>query len=198
MYKLISLFLHPFSFLLVGILILFNTNTFLNFSFSTDLKFLVYAIVFINTMVLPVTFAWYLSNRGHIKSILFDDVSDRKIIYFISFIFYLATLFVLSGFDVPGAVYKYAFGATMTVGALFVLALVRKKLSAHLAALGGLVGALSMLSIRLHTDFMILIYALVILSGVVGVARIQVGAHREHEVYWGFLLGFFSQVLIFN
>lgn len=148
-------------------------------------------------MLLPVAFAWYLSSRGHIKNILMDDISDRKIIYFISFIFYLATLFVLSGLNVPAAIYKYAFGATLTIGVLFVLTLVQKKLSAHLAAIGGLFGALVMLSMRLQTDFMILIYTMIILAGIVGMSRIYMGAHKSNEVYLGFLLGFFSQVFIF-
>ena len=148
-------------------------------------------------MVLPVLFAWYLAKNGYVSSILMDNLRDRKIIYIITFVFYLATLFVLSGFEVPSPIYKYAFGSTMTVGVLFVLALVKKKLSAHLAALGGMVGALSMLSIRLHTDFMALIYSLVFLAGIVAIARIEVGAHKENEIYWGFLLGFFAQIFIY-
>ena len=86
----------------------------------------------------------------------------------------------------------------MAVGSLFVFALVRKKLSAHLTGIGGLVGTLVMLSIKLHTDFLALICVLIVLSGIIGMSRIKLEAHNENEVYLGFLLGFFSQVFIFS
>lgn len=198
MYKLITILFHPFSFLLLGILILFNTNTYINFSYSDQLKLLVYIVLFINTMVLPVIFAWYLASKGHIKSILMEDINDRKLIYFFTFLLYLVTLFILSGFSVPSIVYKYAFGATLAVGSLFVFALVQKKLSAHMVGIGGLTGTLVMLSIKLHTDLLALICVLLVLSGLVGMARISLKAHLENEIYWGFIVGFFAQVFIYS
>lgn len=128
---------------------------------------------------------------------MMDEIDDRKLMYFFTFLIYLLTLFVLSGFGVPSAIYKYAFGAALTVGALFVLALLRKKLSAHLSALGGMVGALVMISLKLHTDFLSLICVILVLSGIVGMARMKMKAHSETEVYLGFLLGFLAQVFIF-
>ena len=159
---------------------------------------MVYLVLFVNTMMLPVVFAWYLSSKGHISSISMDDVADRKLIYFFTFLLYMITLFVLSGFNVPAVIYKYAFGATMTVGTLFVFVFVKRKFSAHLAALGGLTGALVMLSIKLHTDFLTLICTLLVLAGLVAYSRIKLKIHNENEIYWGFLLGFFSQIFIFT
>ena len=155
-------------------------------------------VLFVNTMVLPVVFAWYLLSKGHIKSIAMAEISDRKLMYFSTFILYLMTLFVLRGFEVPPYVYKYAFGATLTVGILFVFALVSKKLSAHLAGLGGLAGAIVMISIKSQTDFLAFICVLILFAGIVGMSRLILNAHKENEIYFGFLLGFFSQVLIFS
>ena len=159
---------------------------------------MVYLVLLVNTMIVPVLFAWFLFSKGYVTSILMDDVNDRKLIYFFTFLLYLITLFVLSGFNVPSAIYKYAFGATLTVGILFVFALIKKKLSAHLSALGGLAGAMAMLSIKLHTDFMALVCVVILLAGIVAMARIHLKAHSESEVYWGFLTGFVAQVLIFT
>ncbi|HAW52144.1 MAG TPA: hypothetical protein DCX54_07435 [Flavobacteriales bacterium] len=198
MFKLISFLFHPFSFLLLGTFILFNTHTYINFSYSNELKLLVYAVIFLNTMLLPVLISWYWSKKGRISSILMEQIADRKKIYLITFGFYLATLFVLSSFGVPVVIYKYALGAGLTVGALFILAMLNKKLSAHLSAIGGLCGALVMLSFRLQTDLLTLIAVFVILAGIIATARIQVKAHNESEVYLGFLLGFFTQVFIFS
>ena len=198
MFKLISFLFHPFSFLLLGTFILFNTSTYINFSYSNELKLLVYAVIFLNTMVLPVIIAWYMSKKGSISSILMDKLTDRKKIYLITFGFYVTTLFVLSNFGIPAVIYKYIFGASLTVAVLFVLAMLGKKLSAHLSAIGGLCGAMVMISLRLQTDLLTLIAVFILLGGLIGMARIQVNAHKEYEVYWGFLLGFFTQVFIFS
>lgn len=139
-----------------------------------------------------------MSKKGRISSILMDEIADRKKIYVISFGFYLATLFVLSSFGIPAVVYKYILGASLTIAVLFIFTLLNIKLSAHLSAIGGLCGVLVMLSFRLQTDLLSLILVFILLAGLVGTARIQVKAHKELEVYAGFLLGFLTQVFIFS
>ena len=169
----ISAITHPFSLLLVGVFIVFKTNTYINFSYPDELKLIVYSMIAINTMALPVFFAWYLTAKGHVKSIAMDDITDRKLMYFFTFLLYIITQFILSTLEVPAVVYKFSFGATLTIGMLFVFALFRQKISAHMSGLGGLVGFLAM-------------------------ARMKMKAHREREIYIGFLLGFFSQVFLFS
>ncbi len=198
MAKLISLLFHPFSFFLLGVLIFFNSSTFINFSYSNELKVMVYLVILVNTMIIPVAFAWYLLSKGHIQTIMMENVEDRKLMYFFTLLLYLITLFILSGFSVPGHIYKFGLAATITTGVLFILTFAKVKLSAHMAALGGLTGALIMLSLILNTDFLNLICVVFLLSGIVATSRLRLNAHKEFEIYWGFLLGFLSQVLIFS
>ena len=67
-----------------------------------------------------------------------------------------------------------------------------------MAAIGGLIGVLVMKSNELNTDFLSLIFVLLILGGIVGMSRMMVKAHKENELYWGFLIGMCSQFLIFS
>ena len=127
-----------------------------------------------------------------------DDITDRKLMYFFTFRLYIITQFILSTLEVPAVVYKFSFGATLTIGMLFVFALFRQKISAHMSGLGGLVGFLAMLSVRLHTNLLALICILFVLTGIAAMARMKMKAHREREIYIGFLLGFFSQVFLFS
>jgi hypothetical protein len=197
MAKLISIVFHPFYILLLGVFIFFNTHTYLNFSYSDQLKLVVYFTLFINTIVIPIGLSWYLTAKGHISSIHMLELSDRRLIYFIGFILYLSTLFLLNGFGVPRAIYQYTFGATLTIGILFIFAFLNRKYSAHLAALGGLSGALIMLAWKLNSSFTDMIFTVIILAGIVAWSRIKMQAHTETEVYIGFLIGFFAQVFIF-
>jgi len=179
-------------------MILFNTNSYVNFSFSDELKTRIYILIVINTMLIPGLIVWYLSKRGIIESIYLNKISDRKIVYVINFSFYVASLFLLSSLNVPSVIYKFAFGCTMVIGILFVFTLINKKFSAHMAAIGGLIGVLVMKSNELNTDFLSLIFVLLILGGIVGMSRMMVKAHKENELYWGFLIGMCSQFLIFS
>ena len=198
MFKFISFLFHPFSFFLLGTMILFNTNSYVNFSFSDELKIRIYILIVMNTMIFPGLIVWYLSKRNIVESIYLEKISDRKIVYIINFSFYVVTLFLLSSLNVPSVIYKFAFGCTMVIGLLFVFALLNRKYSAHLAAIGGLVGALVMKSNELNTDFIGLIFVLLILGGIVGMSRLMLNAHKEQEIYLGFLIGLFSQILIFS
>ncbi|MEQ8522634.1 MAG: hypothetical protein RIC15_10825 [Vicingaceae bacterium] len=197
MFKLLSFLFHPFYFLLLGVFVLYTSPTYINFSTLKQIKILVYSVILLNTMVLPALIAGYLNRRGRITSLYLESINDRKLMYLITFGFYLATLFILSSFKINIYVFRFTLGASLTVAALFILALFQKKVSAHLSAIGGLCGALVMLSIKLPADFLNLIVVFILLAGLIGTARIHEKAHKENEVYWGFLLGFFIQIFIF-
>lgn len=65
------------------------------------------------------------------------------------------------------------------------------KISAHQTAMGGWVAIVSVLSMSFNSDSMFYYLLLIIvLSGLIGTARLYLNAHRPSEVYAGFILGF--------
>ena len=65
------------------------------------------------------------------------------------------------------------------------------KISAHQTAMGGWVAIVAVLSVKFTSGPMFYYFLLVIvLSGLIGTARLYLNAHRPSEVYAGFLLGF--------
>ncbi|WP_240477796.1 phosphatase PAP2 family protein [Cyclobacterium amurskyense] len=65
------------------------------------------------------------------------------------------------------------------------------KISAHQTAMGGWVAIVGVLSVKFTSGPMFYYFLLVIvLSGLIGTARLYLNAHRPSEVYAGFLLGF--------
>jgi len=65
------------------------------------------------------------------------------------------------------------------------------KISAHQTAMGGWVAIVSVLSMKFTSGFLFHYFILIILlSGLIGTARLYLNAHRPSEVYAGFLLGF--------
>ena len=58
----------------------------------------------------------------------------------------------------------------------------------HLLGIGGVVGVFIALQI-MHGDFLYLLLLFILLSGLLGVARIKQKAHNYTQVYAGFLVG---------
>nr|MBA3901746.1 hypothetical protein [Bacteroidota bacterium] len=70
------------------------------------------------------------------------------------------------------------------------------KVSAHMVGMGGLAGAVIGLSVKFSINLQVLIISLLILSGLVGYARLQLSAHTHTQVYFGFLIGLASMLLL--
>jgi len=75
---------------------------------------------------------------------------------------------------------------------------IRWKISAHAAAIGGLLGGFLMLSIRLQENPVWILSALILISGIVGSARLILGKHTSTQVYAGFMLGLCMMMMAFS
>jgi membrane-associated phospholipid phosphatase len=73
-----------------------------------------------------------------------------------------------------------------------------QKISFHTMGMGGLMGML--INIIPHTSYNLLWLLLLsmIISGLVGSARLYLGAHTNREVFAGYLIGFFGQFFAYN
>lgn len=70
------------------------------------------------------------------------------------------------------------------------------KLSIHMAAIAGLLGLVVAFAPYSQINPLYLIIGLVMASGLVGFARLQLNAHSSGQLVTGFLVGFLSQFLI--
>lgn len=65
------------------------------------------------------------------------------------------------------------------------------KISAHQTALGGWVALVAVLSVKFYSPPMFYyLLVIIVISGLVGTARLYLNAHKPLEVYAGFALGF--------
>lgn len=73
-----------------------------------------------------------------------------------------------------------------------------QKISLHTVGMGGLMGMI--FNIMPHTDFQMLglLIVAIFFSGLVGSARLYLGAHTQKEVFGGYLIGFFGQFFAYN
>jgi len=90
----------------------------------------------------------------------------------------------------------------LLLGATFALVLtmlinLKWKISAHMVGIGGVIGAIIGLSMRLFVDYRLIIMILIIVAGLIGSSRMLLNAHSPAQIYFGFGVGISSQLLLF-
>ncbi len=194
--KIISTVLHPIFAPLFSLYVLFSLPSYINFKLSSYYKLYIYGIVVINLVIVPIVFSYYLKQKKQIRSLKMDSVKERIIPYGLSVLFYILTWVLLQKVQFP-AFYLAVFQmAGVTVLILLVFALLKQKVSAHMAAWGGICGVIATSSIILEVDNINYLILAVLLSGLVGTARLHLKAHSMEEVLSGFILGLSLQLFI--
>lgn len=193
--KLFSVLFHPIFIPLIGIAFIFHSNTYLNYTIHPELKNAIYLLIILNTILMPVVISSFLLWKRMITSIKMENQKERTLPYIGTIIFYLLTLYLLKDVYVPALVFLFMIGAAASVLTALIINFFW-KLSAHMIGMGGLCGTLICISHKLQTDMLLFILLTIIVSGFVGASRILLKAHNPKQVYAGFLIGLFWQLLI--
>lgn len=149
--------------------------------------------VFGVTCILPALLIYGMHRAGMIKDPGLNERTERTIPYILTAASYAASAWILAHAHAPGWLWLFMIGGMIAVG---VNAVVNRwwKISAHLAAMGGLVA----LAIRIvekqfvfpGVNFMWIVIAVIIAAGAVGTARVYLGRHTLGQVAAGFCNGF--------
>jgi membrane-associated phospholipid phosphatase len=67
-----------------------------------------------------------------------------------------------------------------------------------MAGIGGLIGAIIALSLRLGLNSSLVLGILIGIAGLIGSSRLILGKHTPMQIYAGFLVGFSVNYLIIN
>lgn len=194
--KIISTLFHPLWMPTVGLLIIFNTPTYLNYTISFELKRFITILMTLTTIVIPILFTLILLNKKSISSINMEQKKERNIPYLISIFLYFFTLYFLYKFPIPNLIYKFVIGAAISVTCAFIINL-KWKISAHMIGIGGVIGALFCIAFLLNVNITVYLTLTLILAGLIGTSRLILNAHTPAQVYTGFLLGIICQVIVF-
>ena len=194
--RLVSAVFHPLLLPSVSIFILFAIPSYVSFSVSSQAQRLILIIVFINTCVAPVLSILFLKKIGVINSVLLDERADRYYPVLVSILFYLFTYYLFMQANLPSLLSYFILGATILVLIGFVVTFYW-KISMHMLSIGGFTGFLIAVSLLLKYDIPGLIISTILVSGLLGVARIKVNAHNPPQVYAGYITGVVVMLLLF-
>ncbi len=193
--KVISTIFHPLAMPIIGLLIIFNTDTYINYAVPLDLKKAIIILVGTSTFIIPLLISLLLLNRKIIKSLEMESQKERIIPYLVTVSFYIFTLFLLEKAAVPPIIYNFIIGATLSIMLAFIINL-KWKVSAHMIGVGGLVGALFCVGILLDIYITPFIIFSLLTAGLIGSARLILKSHTPSQIYVGFAVGVFCQFII--
>ncbi|NOR75906.1 MAG: hypothetical protein GQ525_12180 [Draconibacterium sp.] len=185
--KFISLIFHPVLIPTFGFFLLFNSGFY--FSMLTwEAKRFVMFVVFFSTGVLPILLVAILALNPKFD-LSMQKRKDRIIpLFFSSGFYYLG--FVLLGKMKAFPVFKIFLVASVLVLVALILISLKWKISNHMAAVGGVTGTIFALSFRSGVNPILTILVVILISGLVGTARLVLKKHNIRQLTAGYLLGF--------
>lgn len=184
--RFVSIVFAPFYLPIVGLIVLFW------FSYLSLLplsyKLLVLLVVYIFTVLLPVTII-RLYRRYHGWSFAYFGNRERRMIpYAISIVCYFTCVYVMDSFHIPH------FMSNIVSVALFLqiacaLVNVWWNISTHTAAIGAMTGALFAFAEIFMFNPVWWFCLLVVIAGILGTSRMLLRQHTLGQVVFGYLLG---------
>lgn len=188
--------MHPLLMPTYGLLILFNSGTYLAY-LPIQAKRLIFLIVLACTFALPLLLIPYFIYRGYIRDVQMNNHLERTVpLIFTAFLFYLA-FFLLKSLAAPQLVRAFMLASTFSVLATLLVSYFW-KISAHMVGIGGLAAAIFLISFLLKINLTNWFILLLVAGGLAGYARLSLDAHTPAQVYSGFFLGMATVALVLS
>jgi len=186
--KVISYLLHPLWMPLYVVLMFWEMNSRVHFYPQSSAWYYIIFVVLINSIIIPLLMFWMMRRLGIISSLRMEERKDRVYPFLVTGIFYLTSWFVFYNLGILDLV-AYLFIVAAVLAFISLVVNVFWKISVHSISMG----AMSVFIIFLTSVYFISSswpsYAIILLSGVVGFARLKLQCHSPAQIYSGYLLG---------
>ncbi len=191
--KITSVIFHPVLIPTLGFILLFNSGFYFSF-LPWEAKRFVLLVLFFTTGILPMLSVAILAlNRKY--DVAMKNSSDRVLPLLLSSVFYYLGYLLLSKIKAYPVFNIFMLAAVLVIVVLMVVSL-KWKISTHMAAIGSITAAFFSLSFRTGINPVWAILLMVLLSGIVGTARIIAAKHSIWEIFTGYITGFLIIYLV--
>lgn len=185
----ISFILQPLLMPTYGILILMFTN--LSFYYPKQWKWFALGGTFVFTVLIPLIPMLIMYGRGLISNFNISDREERTLPYIFTLISYVFwNFFLWNVLKLPLFTVVMGIASTCSIFVIMMINL-KWKISAHLAGIGGLTGAIFSYCMVMGINPMLLLISMFLISGLSALSRLELRAHTPAQVIAGFIVGFF-------
>lgn len=192
----ISYILHPLLVPTYIIIFLLNMNVFLAFMIPFTVRLWIISMFFTVTFAMPAMMIYMMHRKGIISSLQMEIRAERFYPLLLTAIFWGIGYSLISRTGLPVVYYQYLLGG---IAALIVAMIVNYfwKISLHMLGMGGLTGVFLGFSFRIGIDIFLLLTILILLSGLVGYARLKVNSHNPPQIYAGYIIGVILMTVVY-
>lgn len=188
--RIISYLFHPMYMPIAGTIILFNSNLYLPNIYYKTVYFILIVLV-LSSILMPLSLIPFYLQQKIIASIEMKTKKERILPLLLTSIIYFITFLLLHRIKVHTIVTGFILSAASAVFLCTIITFYY-KISLHMLGIGGIIGLLLYISISHQGDTMVFIIPAILVSGLLGTARMLAGGHQPSEVYAGWGLGVLS------
>ncbi|WP_319500641.1 phosphatase PAP2 family protein [uncultured Draconibacterium sp.] len=191
--RIISIIFHPVLIPTIGMFLLMHSGFYFELLLWEAKRF-VLLVVFFTTCILPMLSVAVLSLNPRFD-INMPGNRDRLIPLLSASVFYYLGFILLRKVQAVPEFKLFMLASVLVLVVLLVVSL-KWKISNHMAAIGGLSGTLFALSFRNGVNPVYSVLIVVLLSGLIGTARLILGKHDLKQLIAGYGLGFIVLYLV--
>jgi hypothetical protein len=197
-YQLISIIFQPLLMPTYGMMLLMNMSV---FSILPSLwRWIAIVGTFVFTALLPAIPILLMYRRGEVTDVFISKREERTMPYLFTLLSYFFwALFLWRTMQFPFFIVAMGIASSLSIFIIVFINL-KWKISSHLAGMGGLTGSIFGVAYRMAINPLGLFVAVISLSALVALARIELQAHTPGQVLAGYAMSFmliFSACLFF-
>lgn len=185
--NIISTIFHPVLIPTLGFILLFNSGFYFSY-LSWEAQRFVLLVVFFTTCILPLLSVAVLALSPRFD-VSMKRTSDRLLPYIFTSVFYYIGFMLLSKIDAYPVFKVFMLASVLVIIGLLLVSL-KWKISAQMAAIGGVTGALLSLSFRTGINPVWAILLVILVSGLIGSINLLQEKHSIGQIVAGYVLGF--------
>ena len=187
-YEIISLVFQPLLMPTYAMILLMNMDIFLPLALFWRSVAIVGTMLF--TGVFPAIPILLMMKRGEVNDLFISKKEERTMPYLFSFMAYVFwALFMWRTLQFPTFIVAMGMGSALSIFVIIFINL-RWKISAHAAGMGGFCASIFGVCYRTAINPVWLFVAVLCISGLVALSRLELKAHTPAQVLAGFLVGF--------
>jgi hypothetical protein len=195
--RFISVILHPVLMPTYALILIFLLNRYLNYTTNFPTKLALFTVIIFNTLIMPIVITYILMKRQYIKTFYMEERHERYVPFIIQVILMMIAYYMLTQLTLPRLFFLLLLGAIASV-IIVILVNFRWKISIHMVGIGGITGMLFGLSSLFLLDLRVPIIITFLVAGILGTARLRMGAHQPSQIYVGYLVGFVCEYLLLS
>ena len=194
--KIVSWTFHPLWVPILALILLFQLDTISVYIIPDKARYLILLMVFLGSLAFPALVMMLFVRKGLLSSLYMEKREERLYPFLLMMVLYYILYLLFGSINLPFLVN----GLFLSVSVVILVVMIINiwwKLSIHTSALGGITGIFTAIAIKYSLDLLWLICVCILISGLVGWARLKLDAHKPAQVYVGFLVGIVITMILY-